>query len=105
MPWDPWLVVGEFRAFRFGALLVRLAQSTKGTPMQIEPFGVEQWMNAHETGCALNLAETCAHSLSIAELMALAGRNERDLSELLPMRMTYGDIEGSLRLRTAIATC
>ena len=71
--------------------------------MQIEPFGVEQWMNAHETNCALNLAETCVHSLSIAELMALAGKNERDLSVLLPMRMTYGDIEGSLRLRTAIA--
>jgi aspartate/methionine/tyrosine aminotransferase len=71
--------------------------------MQIEPFGVEQWMNAHETGCRFNLAETCVHSLSIAELMALAGKNERDLSAVLPMRMTYGDIEGSLRLRTAIA--
>ncbi len=71
--------------------------------MQIEPFGVEQWMNAHETQCALNLAETCVHSLTIAGLMALVGKNERDLSALLPMQMTYGDIEGSLRLRTAIA--
>ncbi|MGQ0565364.1 MAG: aminotransferase class I/II-fold pyridoxal phosphate-dependent enzyme [Gemmobacter sp.] len=71
--------------------------------MRIEPFGVEQWMNAHETQCALNLAETCVHSLSIAELLALAGKNERDLSAVLPMRMTYGDIEGSPRLRTAIA--
>jgi aspartate/methionine/tyrosine aminotransferase len=35
--------------------------------------------------------------------MDLAGRNARDLSALLPMRMTYGDIEGSLALRTAIA--
>jgi aspartate/methionine/tyrosine aminotransferase len=71
--------------------------------MKIEPFGVEIWMNAYETTCALNLAETCVHSLTIAELMALAGKNDRDLSALLPLQMTYGAIEGSLRLRTAIA--
>jgi aspartate/methionine/tyrosine aminotransferase len=71
--------------------------------MKIEPFGVEIWMNAYETTCALNLAETCVHSLTIAELMALAGKNDRDLSALLPMQMTYGAIEGSFRLRTAIA--
>jgi aspartate/methionine/tyrosine aminotransferase len=71
--------------------------------MKIEPFGVELWMNAYETRCALNLAETCVHSLTIAELMALAGKNDRDLSALLPMQMTYGAIEGSDRLRHAIA--
>jgi hypothetical protein len=26
--------------------------------MKITPFAVEQWMNAHETGCRYNLAET-----------------------------------------------
>ncbi len=72
--------------------------------MKIEPFGVEIWMNAYETSCALNLAETCVHSLTIAELLTLAGRNDRDLAALLPMQMTYGEIEGSMRLRTAIAT-
>jgi aspartate/methionine/tyrosine aminotransferase len=71
--------------------------------MFIEPFGVEQWMNAHETRCALNLAETCVHSLSVAELLDLAGRNAQDLSALLPMRLTYGAIEGSDALRDAIA--
>ncbi len=70
--------------------------------MKIEPFGVEQWMNAHETRCALNLAETCVHSLTIAELLALTGRNDRDLAALLPMQMTYGAIEGSDALRDAI---
>jgi aspartate/methionine/tyrosine aminotransferase len=70
--------------------------------MKIEPFGVEQWMNAYETRCALNLAETCVHSLTIAELLALTGRNDRDLASLLPMQMTYGPIEGSDRLRDAI---
>jgi aspartate/methionine/tyrosine aminotransferase len=70
--------------------------------MKIEPFGVEIWMNAHETHCAFNLAETCVHSLSIGELLTLTGRNDTALSELLPMRMTYGAIEGSDRLRNAI---
>jgi aspartate/methionine/tyrosine aminotransferase len=70
--------------------------------MHITPFGVEIWMNAYETTCAYNLAETCVHSLTMAELLALAGRNSADLSALLPMQMTYGAIEGSLRLRTAI---
>lgn len=71
--------------------------------MQIEPFGVEIWMNEWETKCEWNLAETCVESLTIAELLALAGKNETNLSELLTMKMTYGAIEGSTRLRTAIA--
>lgn len=71
--------------------------------MHIEPFGVEIWMNAHETGCAFNLAETCVHSMTVAELLALIGRNERALDALLPMRLTYGAIPGSDALRAAIA--
>ena len=70
--------------------------------MHIEPFGVEIWMNEWETKCEWNLAETCVASLTIAELMALAGKNDTDLSELLSMKMTYGEIEGSMRLRQAI---
>ncbi len=70
--------------------------------MQITPFGVEIWMNAYETHCAFNLAETCVHSLTVAELLALAGRNSDDLSALLPMQLTYGAIEGSARLRAAV---
>lgn len=71
--------------------------------MQIEPFKVEIWMNAWETRCAYNLAETCVASITIDELLQFAGRNQADLSELLPMKMTYGAIEGSTRLRQAIA--
>jgi aspartate/methionine/tyrosine aminotransferase len=71
--------------------------------MHIEPFGVEIWMNEFETKCELNLAETCVESLTIAELLALIGRNDTDLRDILPMKMTYGAIEGSVRLRTAIA--
>ena len=71
--------------------------------MFIEPFKVEIWMNEWETRCTYNLAETCVASITIEELLSLAGLNENALSELLPMKLTYGDIEGSIRLRTAIA--
>ncbi|GGH10819.1 aminotransferase [Alsobacter metallidurans] len=70
--------------------------------MRIEPFGVEIWMNEFELKCELNLAETCVESLTIEQLLALSGRNDQTLSELLPLKMTYGAIEGSDRLRDAI---
>ena len=71
--------------------------------MFIEPFKVEIWMNEWETRCTYNLAETCVASITIEELLALSGRDEGDLSELLSMKLTYGDIEGSDRLRAAIS--
>jgi len=71
--------------------------------MHIAPFKVEQWMNAWETRCTYNLAETCVASITVEELLHLAGRNHAGLSDLLPMRLTYGDIKGSDPLRTAIA--
>ncbi|WP_370231252.1 aminotransferase [Cognatishimia sp.] len=72
--------------------------------MQIEPFKVEIWMNDWETRCQYNLAETCVASITVEELLRLSGRNSDDLSELLSMKLTYGAIEGSDRLRTAIAS-
>jgi aspartate/methionine/tyrosine aminotransferase len=71
--------------------------------MNITPFAVEQWMNAHETTCRYNLAETCVDSLTIAELLEMTGQTRSILDELLPLHMTYGPIEGSDRLRAAIA--
>lgn len=71
--------------------------------MQIEPFGVELWMNAWETRCTFNLAETCVESLTIEGLLDLCGRNATDLSALLDLKMTYGDIRGSERLLAAIS--
>lgn len=72
--------------------------------MHIDPFKVEIWMNDWETRCTYNLAETCVASITVEELLTLSGRNSADLSELLPMKLTYGAIEGSERLRTAIST-
>lgn len=72
--------------------------------MNIEPFGVEQWMNEWETRCEINLAETCVASLTVKELLHIAGRTEAMPSELAAMKMTYGEITGSARLRAAVAS-
>jgi len=71
--------------------------------MKIRDFGVEIWMNRYENHCELNLAETCVESLTVAELLDMAGKRDDILSELLPMKLTYGAIEGSDRLRGQIA--
>ncbi|NTI64298.1 aminotransferase [Agrobacterium rhizogenes] len=71
--------------------------------MKIRDFGVEIWMNRYETICEWNLAETCVESLTVAELLAMARKTETILSELLPLKLTYGAIEGSDRLRRLIA--
>ena len=71
--------------------------------MQITPFAVEIWMNEWETKCEMNLAETCVQSLTIEELLAISGQNANDLSSLLGLKMTYGDIRGSDRLLSAIS--
>jgi aspartate/methionine/tyrosine aminotransferase len=71
--------------------------------MDIAPFAVEQWMDAWETRCELNLAETCVHSLSLSEVMTIAGKNSGDLSQILERPMTYGEIRGSERLLSAIS--
>jgi aspartate/methionine/tyrosine aminotransferase len=71
--------------------------------MRIRPFAVEQWMNEYETRCAWNLAETCVESLTVAELLELAGVRDTFLDSLLPLKLTYGAIEGTDRLRDAVA--
>ena len=70
--------------------------------MHIDPFGVELWMNEWETKCDWNLAETCVESLTVDQLLQIAGKNDTDLTDLLSIKLTYGAIEGSDRLRNAI---
>jgi aspartate/methionine/tyrosine aminotransferase len=71
--------------------------------MHIEPFLVEQWMNSHETTATWNIAETCVHSLTVDELLALTGEAESVRSRLTGTRLTYGHITGSPELRAAVA--
>ena len=72
--------------------------------MKIREFGVERWMDLYETKCAYNLAETCVESLTIDQLLDLCGKQDTILDELRPLKLTYGAIEGSARLRHAIAS-
>ena len=71
--------------------------------MKIRDFGVEIWMNRYENDCEWNLAETCVESLTVDELLRMAGKTDSILGEILPMKLTYGAIEGSERLRTLVA--
>ena len=70
--------------------------------MHIDPFGVEQWMNAYENNCSHNLAETCVASLTISELCELVGVDD-PMAGVMDRQITYGDIVGSDALRSAIA--
>jgi len=71
--------------------------------VKIRSFGVEIWMNAYENHCELNLAETCVDSLTIAQLLEIVGKKDTFLSDILPLRLGYGAIEGSGRLRDLVA--
>ncbi|MEM1434627.1 MAG: aminotransferase [Pseudomonadota bacterium] len=71
--------------------------------MHIDPFGVEIWMNEWEHNCELNLAETCVYSLTLKQLLELCGQPADALDALKALRLGYGDIPGSERLRTAVA--
>ena len=57
----------------------RLAESTSSeeSAVHIEPFFVEQWMNAHETTATWNIAETCVHSLTLERVAGAERRRRR----------------------------
>jgi aspartate/methionine/tyrosine aminotransferase len=71
--------------------------------MKIKDFLVERWMDRYEHEARYNLAETCVESLTVAQLLELTGKQDSLLDELRPMKLTYGAIEGSDRLRANIA--
>jgi aspartate/methionine/tyrosine aminotransferase len=71
--------------------------------MKIRDFGVEIWMNKYEVDAEWNISETCVESLTMSELLEMAGKTHTVLSELMPMKLTYGAIEGTERLRRLIA--
>jgi aspartate/methionine/tyrosine aminotransferase len=72
--------------------------------MNIREFGVERWMYLYENNCKYNLAETCVESLTVGELLRIAGKEKVFLDEILPMKLTYGAIDGTERLRNNVAS-
>ncbi|CAA9965714.1 hypothetical protein CFE70_008572 [Pyrenophora teres f. teres 0-1] len=70
--------------------------------VKVDDFAVESWMDAHETKCKYNIAETCCASVSIDQLRDLSDKKETpvfDTSRIL----NYGDIRGSQELRSNLA--
>ncbi|KAH8650545.1 putative aspartate aminotransferase [Tricladium varicosporioides] len=73
--------------------------------VKIEPFDVEQWMDKYETvpGC-LNIAETCAASISIDDLVGLCEDPNVPSPLKTSTKLTYGAIRGSNALRERLAS-
>jgi aspartate/methionine/tyrosine aminotransferase len=73
--------------------------------MRIAEFAVERWMDLYETRCQYNLAETCVQSLGLDELLALGGKDGHEhFAALQALKLTYGAIQGTERLRSLIAS-
>ncbi|KFZ16383.1 hypothetical protein V502_05125 [Pseudogymnoascus sp. VKM F-4520 (FW-2644)] len=72
--------------------------------VKLEEFGVEQWMDKYETTPdVLNIAETCAASVSIDELVALCEDKNAPGPLDTSVTLTYGAIRGSQKLRQRLA--
>ncbi|KKY35320.1 putative aspartate aminotransferase [Diaporthe ampelina] len=72
--------------------------------VKIEPFAVEQWMDKYEiTPGVLNIAETCAASVSIDDLGTLSKKKDTANPVNLSTKLTYGAIRGSEKLRGLVA--
>ncbi|MFQ9892030.1 MAG: aminotransferase [Emergencia sp.] len=64
--------------------------------MKIKTFKVERWMNEYEDDAVYNLAETCIDSLTVKELLELAGEDpDAYLTGLADTRLSYSHIFGS----------
>lgn len=72
-------------------------------PMKIADFGVELWLNENENDCEFHLSETCADPLQVKELLEISGKQEEYIRQIMDMRLDYGDITGSERLKREIA--
>ncbi|KAK2043799.1 aminotransferase class I and II [Colletotrichum somersetense] len=72
--------------------------------VRIAAFEVEQWMDEYETtpGC-LNIAETCAASVSVDELVGLSEEKGAPGPVDFSTKLVYGPIRGSVPLRRRVA--
>ena len=64
--------------------------------MKIARFKIEEWMNVYEAGAEYDLMTTCIKPLSINDIAGYVPQEIRNLP------LSYGDIQGSVRLRNEI---
>ena len=62
--------------------------------MKIAEFKIEEWMNKYEASAAYDLTTTCISPLCINDLPFS--------KEIFDLKLGYGDITGSKRLKNAI---
>lgn len=70
--------------------------------MKLQEFYVETWMTEHENDCIYNLTDTCVNCMTLNQLADLSKVNIID--DLMNIRVDYGPIVGSKRLKKAILT-
>lgn len=68
--------------------------------MKIDTFKIEEWMNYYCPSAKYDLTSTCIEPMSIKELLSICPAN--DPWQVMDTKLTYGDIHGSKRLKTAI---
>ncbi|MCQ2755048.1 MAG: aminotransferase class I/II-fold pyridoxal phosphate-dependent enzyme [bacterium] len=68
--------------------------------MRLDTFKIEEWMNYYCPTAKYDLTTTCIEPLSLRELLILC--NIQNASEITDVKLTYGDIHGSSRLKNAI---
>ena len=68
--------------------------------MRLDTFKIEEWMNYYSSSAKYDLTTTCIEPMSIRELLTLC-RIENPW-EILDTKLTYGEINGSSRLKNAI---
>ena len=72
--------------------------------MKIKTFAVERWMDEYEGFAVNNIAETCVDSMTVGDLLSMAGENGTPAGKIGKTRLTYGHIPGSPSLRKGIAS-
>ncbi|EMD65542.1 hypothetical protein COCSADRAFT_35583 [Bipolaris sorokiniana ND90Pr] len=70
--------------------------------VKIDKFAVESWMDAYETKCKYNIAETCCASISVDQLRDLSEDKDRQVFDTSRV-LNYGAIRGSDDLRNNLA--
>lgn len=72
--------------------------------MKLPRFGVEEWLNVHEKSAIYDIAGVSIKSLTLEELLALAGvAPESFFADLLSKKLDYGWIEGSPAFKEEVA--
>ena len=70
--------------------------------MRIDTFKIEEWMNRYCPSAKYDLTSTCIKPLSLRELLSIC--NVENPFKILDESLTYGEIQGSSRLKNAVKT-